>query len=83
MINLIGILILLTIEAVIIVMFKRKYDHKLNNKDNEIAERDKTNNDIIQEIKKKNLEIKELKNEIVEITKKHNKRLRKNNKVCN
>lgn len=86
MINLIGILILVVIEAILIMALISYFSNKLNNKDEEIAERDKVLGERTQLIREKNMIIKEqnaliedLKNENRELERKCNTRLQKNN----
>lgn len=76
MINLIGILLLIIFEAISIMSIIMYMRYKLDLKDNEIAERDKTLSDKTDIIKGKNLKIKELKNEINEIKTRNRKRVR-------
>lgn len=84
MINLIGILILTTVEVVFVVWVINYYRHKANVSDNEVAERDKLLGERMEIIRRKNLiikdkdlQIEELKNEISTIKRGNHKRLRK------
>ena len=76
MINFIGILILLFIEATLIMSAIAYYQHKLNIKDEELLARDKLLGEFNEIIKNKNLQIKELQDEL---ERKNNTRSRKNN----
>lgn len=86
MINLIGIFILIVIEAISIMSLISYFSNKLNDKDEEITERDKILRERTQLIREKNIIIKEqnvliedLKNENRELKRKCNTRLQKNN----
>ena len=84
MINLIGILSLIVIEAILFMSVIVYFKNKINSIDEEILSRDKTLGEKTEEIKQKNLiidqknaEIEELKNEIKEIRREYSQRLRK------
>ena len=75
MINLIGIIIIIIVEAVLIASFVAYINNKIEIKDNEITERDHLLAEKTLIIKAKNQRIKELE---YEIEARNNKRLRKN-----
>ncbi len=86
MINLIGILILIIIEAILFSSVVLFFNHKLDLKDNEISERDALLGERTQTIKEKNIlldlkqkQIKELEDEIRRLKRENNKRLRQDN----
>ena len=82
MINLIGILILIIIEAIIIMSCVSYCRHIIDIKEKEIIERDKLLADRMEMIRKRNiiirektLKIEELENEIKQLKRENNKRL--------